>query len=1033
MDKIKIRELLNKKYERDDFKNLTQSIFKNCNYFNSPKTINPNNDKILNFLQLGNINLSDGKNLAIFELKLRKDTNIYKNKVELRNLTAKYIDQATNHGVFVVYDNQSDDYRLTFATKYSEIDQKGIFVKKETEAKRFSYLLGSNESCTTPAERLKYLFDLKNNAKLEDVIDAFNVDKISEEFFQTYKNLYFELYDEIDKVIKKDKSIELEFKSKNISTELFAKKTLSQIVFLFFLQKKGWLGIKRDKNGDFDKWGSGPKDFLNKLFNKEYSDYNNFFNDILEHLFYTALSTDLTENYFRPLDCKIPFLNGGLFEPINNYNWLKTKILIENKTIKKIFDIFSQYNFTVNENDAFEQEVAVDPEMLGKTFEKLLEVKDRKNQGVYYTPKEIVKFMCEETLITYLIDKFKDREVPNNFINKFILEPNCKINSSYKDLYLDLDIYLKDIKICDPAVGSGAFVVEILNIISKCRNRLNIFFENSKRNEYKIKYHTIQNCIYGVDKEAHAIEITKLRMWLSLVVDENDYEKINALPNLDYKITEGNSLFSVDLNIFNFDLFSKIEKLKKQFYSSSNIKEKNELKKNIKKHVVELTNDNVNFDYKVYFSEVFKEDPGFDIILCNPPYVDHKRLRNISKNLKDEYKENYSGSADLYVYFYFKALKLLKDNGNLIFITSNKFFKTKYGLKLRKILLQNNIKLLLDLNDTKVFDALVSSCIVQISKQKNTKNIFYADTKNGLTKLDNLRNYLIENITKIPKPKDEFSLWSFDNIDNIFLKDKIEKNAKLIKNIKSINIFRGITSGHNEAFIIDKKIKDLLLKQDKSSKEIIYPLIQGRDIKRYKYPNSDFYFINSHNGYKEYQRIDIPSDYKAIFNHLKKFKTELEERSDKGYHWTNLRSCSYIDSFFIDKIVWSLTSDKWSFSIDKKKCLAPSNTYIMISSEIPLNYILGILNSKLMEFYFSFIGIMTAGGAYTLKHETINNLPLKIGTTEEINKLQKLVDKIFISKSRNDYKSIELLEDKINEIVFDIYNLNKKEKKRIIE
>ena len=126
MDKIKIREQLNKKYERDDFKNLTQSIFKNCNYFNTPKSIDPNNDKILNFLQLGNINLSDGKNLAIFELKLRKDTNIYKNKVELRNLTAKYIDQATNHGVFVVYDNQSEDYRLTFATKYSEIDQKGI-------------------------------------------------------------------------------------------------------------------------------------------------------------------------------------------------------------------------------------------------------------------------------------------------------------------------------------------------------------------------------------------------------------------------------------------------------------------------------------------------------------------------------------------------------------------------------------------------------------------------------------------------------------------------------------------------------------------------------------------------------------------------------------------------------------------------------------------------------------------------------------------------------------------------------------------
>ena len=253
----------------------------------------------------------------------------------------------------------------------------------------------------------------------------------------------------------------------------------------------------------------------------------------------------------------------------------------------------------------------------------------------------------------------------------------------------------------------------------------------------------------------------------------------------------------------------------------------------------------------------------------------------------------------------------------------------------------------------------------------------------------------------------------------------------MIKDIKSINIFRGITSGHNEAFIIEKKIKDLIIKEHKGSQKIIYPLIQGRDIKRYKYPNSDFYFINSHNGYKEFPKIDIVSDYKAIFKHLNKHKGELEKRSDKGHHWTNLRSCTYIDCFYMNKIVWPLTSDKWSFSIDENKCLAPSNTYIMISADIHLNYIVGILNSKLMQFYFSFIGIMTAGGAYTLKHETINNLPLKIGSTEEINKLQKLVDKIFKSNSENDYKTTELLEDKINEIVFDIYNLDEKEKKII--
>ena len=155
MNRNEIKELLNQKYDRTNFKQLTQSIFSKCDYFNSPKSIDTNNDKVLDFLQLGSINLLDGKNLAIFELKLRKDTNIYKNKVELRNVTTKYIDQATNHGVFVVYDNQGDDYRLTFATKYTEIDDHGNIIKKETESKRYSYLLGKNESCITPSERLK--------------------------------------------------------------------------------------------------------------------------------------------------------------------------------------------------------------------------------------------------------------------------------------------------------------------------------------------------------------------------------------------------------------------------------------------------------------------------------------------------------------------------------------------------------------------------------------------------------------------------------------------------------------------------------------------------------------------------------------------------------------------------------------------------------------------------------------------------------------------------------------------------------------
>lgn len=257
MNKQEIKEILNKKYSRDNWKILTKDIFKSVEYFKEPKKISTNNDKILDFLQIGNLNLKDGKKISLFELKLIKNLNIYKNKIELRNIVTKFIDQYSSHGVLVVFDNQGSDYRLTFSSKYSEFDEEGNIIEVETAPKRYTYLLGENESCATAAERLYYLKNIQNNIKIENILEAFNVDKVTDDFFNTYKKLYLRLFDEIEDLKLRDKKIGLTFKKNKISVEEFSKKLLGQLVFIYFLQKKGWLGLKKNnqkflKNGEME-------------------------------------------------------------------------------------------------------------------------------------------------------------------------------------------------------------------------------------------------------------------------------------------------------------------------------------------------------------------------------------------------------------------------------------------------------------------------------------------------------------------------------------------------------------------------------------------------------------------------------------------------------------------------------------------------------------------------------------------------------------------------------------------------------------
>ena len=628
--------------------------------------------------RIGKYQDRDDKKIDLLIVHLKKETSLERARTMQRNFIAWYLngsrgDILKDAALVAFVSPNSDDWRFSLVKMDYRLDTSGekIKVRQElTSARRFSFLVGKTESSHTAQSRLApILQDDDNDPTLKDLEDVFSVEKVTKEFFGKYRDLFLRVKEALDEVVKKDKKVQQDFKEKNIDTVNFAKKLLGQVVFLYFLQKKGWFGVERDKD-----WGTGPKNFLRLLFEKRITKYGNFFNDILEPLFYEALAIERTNDFYSRFNCKIPFLNGGLFDPINNYDWIHADILLPNELFSNstktkeddigtgILDIFDRYNFTVKEDEPLEKEVAIDPEMLGKVFENLLAVKDRKSKGTYYTPREIVHYMCQESLINYLATELKDKvkkedietlikygetAVEHDAVHIEKISKNSKYKGRYDKSKLPkniekhakiIDEKLASIRVCDPAVGSGAFPVGMMNEVIRTRNALtNYLKDKKKRAIYDFKRHAIQNCLYGVDIDLGAVEIAKLRLWLSLIVDEEDIKQIKPLPNLDYKIVCGNSLLGVEKNLFNQKLFTELEKLKPLFFNETDAKKKQKYKNQIDELINKITNGRKDFDFEVYFSEVFHEKKGFDVVIANPPYVDSEEM---SKSMPDFRKKN---------------------------------------------------------------------------------------------------------------------------------------------------------------------------------------------------------------------------------------------------------------------------------------------------------------------------------------------------------------------------------------------------------
>lgn len=527
MEKVELKNILSASFNTESWQRVLREVFGANKLHQKPFPISlPTNNKTESAFELGSINTADDRVVGIYLVNVLPSVWLGKNRVGLRQLL-RNIYKYDVDGALIVF-TQESQWRFSYVSQIRT--EKG---KLETEPKRFTYLFGPSESTRTAVERF---FKLKGKPiYLNDLYDAFSVDKLNKDFFKAYKGHYEKFWKYLASVnqyrefLIDKKQTDLVKQEKPIRD--FSKKLLGRIVFLQFLQKKGWMGVSISTK----TWQNGDKRFIQTLFNAV-QEKSVFHSTYLKTLFFETLNTKRPNDAAPKIlgvDIKIPYLNGGLFDKDISYSH---KIDFPEDYFFSLIDFFEQYNFTIDENDPYESEVGIDPEMLGHIFENLLE--ENREKGAFYTPKEIVHYMCQESLIEYLKSALPERD--NSFVEQLVRNNQMALAFTNRSKAIRINELLQEIKICDPAIGSGAFPMGLLKEIFECRRLIYPYLKtNVPFDPTQVKKEIIQNNIYGVDIDPGAVDIARLRFWLALVVDEL---VPHALPNLDYKIMQGNSL-----------------------------------------------------------------------------------------------------------------------------------------------------------------------------------------------------------------------------------------------------------------------------------------------------------------------------------------------------------------------------------------------------------------------------------------------------------------------------------------------------------
>jgi hypothetical protein len=1038
--------------------------------------------------RLGKYNDEEDHEIDLLVVQLKKETSLVQARTLQRNFASWHLKGGTGGNLkdaaLTAYVSPSQkDWRFSFVKMdYKLVESRNgrVRAKEEfTPARRYSFLVGENEnSHTAKSQLLPLLENDEKNPTLGEIEDKFNIETVTKEFFGKYRDLFLRVTESLDKIVKSDARIKEDFSKKNVSTVDFSKKLLGQIVFLYFLQKKGWFGVERDAN-----WGTGSKRFIRNLFDQKNTKYKNFFNDILEPMFYEALASDRTGDFYAYLNCKIPFLNGGLFDPIGDYDWVHTDILLPNELFSNktqtaqgdigtgILDIFDRYNFTVKEDEPMEKEVAVDPEMLGKVFENLLEVKDRRSKGTFYTPREIVHYMCQESLVNYLVTGLKGkvgREDIETLIQfgETVVEHDSRVvkfgketeRYSYKlpkkviQNASALDKALASIRICDPAVGSGAFLVGMMSEIVRVRNALTNYFQtNTQRSPYAFKRQAINECLCGADIDSGAVEICMLRLWLSLVVDEEDIKQIKPLPNLDYKIVTTNSLLKGEqVDWLKKEAFEELEILKVKVFDETNKKKKQEIRKQIKELIFQVQDKNHGVDLEVYFSEIFNQLKGFDVVIGNPPYVQKKLDRTLKNYLQQTY---HHGNTDLYTWFIERGIGLLKEKGVFTFITPNKWMRANYGKGLRNFLVKKTfLRQIVDFGELPVFEnaATFPSILVTQKEPKKEQNLIYAPIK----RLD--FTSLKEEVSSVGMSLDNRSMngenWTLAKEEEVNIIEKMKRKGIPFGDYVQGKLFRGVLTGLNKAFVIDRQMRDRFITEDPKSAELIKPFIAGNDVRKYRIHFKEKYLIlipkgwtNTKKGQNKNAWNWFAKNYPAVSKYLLPYEGEGSKRQDKGDYWWELRACGYYSEFKKPKIIFPDIAKESRMAFDEKNIFIGNTGYI-----IPINdlYLLGVLNSKLIFTYYKrtamVLGDADKGGRLRWIYQHVVGIPIPFidnlnpkdkslkkkieKSVQNILNLNQDLEEVEIDRDKENLKmEIEKVDEQINRLVYELYSLTQEE------
>ena len=1046
-----LRSIFQQSFNRDAWKAIALNIFK-ANKLRSQAELFSSPDDPEQGYFMGVIDTPDCYRIGLFYYKITTGSVAHK-KVGLRNLVKKFINQ--NWGEFdaaiVVFDDKSE-WRLSFVCDIKE---------EATAPKRFTFVFGEHDNIyRTAIER----FDELQNAEptFDNIRKAFSVEALSDDFFDQYRELYADFVQYITgkRYVKESKGwVERQIDTPNSQYEStfdkddklvrdYVKKMFGRIVFLYFLQRKGWLNNNRR--------------YMHDLF-YESNQKDNFLDGVLESLFFNVLNEKpeyrMSSAKELPGSENIPYLNGGLFakDEVDDRTCVFPEALF-----KSLFDFLDSYNFTIDENDPEDAEVGIDPEMLGRIFENLLE--DNKDKGAFYTPKAVVDFMCRESIIAYLQNE-KFSQDGNETIRRFVEHYDSECLSKEQRAYLKDK--LKSLKICDPAIGSGAFPMGLVNLLSKLYQVLHLSTDFSV-----IKRHIMEQNIYGVDIEKGAVDIARLRFWLAMIVEEKEPM---PLPNLHFKIMQGNSLLESYNNTDLSDLTTlKIHKslfdsqdsereslihALRSYYKTSDHADRDRLFNEIKNNVFrQLLDKNIIlpkgmdpsansefFLWHTWFSDVFA-DGGFDIVIGNPPYIQLQKaigVKGLDKKGKEydiklgdlydrEGYETFAKTGDIYCLFYEQGYKMLKPNGHLCFITSNKWMRAGYGEKLRGFLAKSNPNLLVDFAGIQIFDnATVDTNILLVEKGENrgkTKCLSCASAKKE-TILENMSDFVQQNATEFSFNTDES--WVILSPIELSIKRKIESVGVPLKDW-DINIYRGVLTGYNEAFIISTEKRNEILancqsdEERKKTEELIRPILRGRDIKRYGYDWANLWLIATFPS----RNYDI-EQYPAVKQYLLSFGIErleqtgaehivdgvkVKARKKTNNKWFETQdSISYWEDFDKPKIAWASVGETYYSLIPAGFYLLDTNYFFSI---IEYHFLLAFLNSKSSTWWINQEDTKIGnGGAY--RHYKYNLERLNIPHIESsfLHTVNEILDNI----------AIESNEICINSSIYRYYNFTDEE------